>query len=62
MPEYARELKGLFQKAHKEESLVSPVLLQRFLVGLQLQIHRQVLLKGQLTDFTAAVKTVIEVE
>ena len=60
--EYARELKGLFQKAHKEESLASPVLLQKFLAGLQPQIRRQVLLKGQPTDFTAAVKTAVEVE
>ena len=60
--EYARELKGLFQKAHKEESLASPVLLQKFLSGLQPQIRRQVLLKGQPTDFTTAVKTATEVE
>lgn len=60
--EYARELKGLFQKAHKEESLASPVLLQKFLAGLQPQIRRQVLLKGQPAEFTAAVKTAVEVE
>ena len=38
--DYAASLKVLFEKAYKDEPLMSPVLLQRFLMGLQLQTSR----------------------
>ena len=42
--------------------MTSPVLLQKFLMGLQSQISLQVLLKGRPTDFDEAVKTATDVE
>ena len=60
--DYATSLRGLFEKAHKDEPLTSPVLLQRFLTGLQPQISRQVLLKGKPANFQEAVKTATDVE
>lgn len=60
--DYATSLREVFEKAHKDEPLTSPVLLQRFLTGLRPQISRQVLLKGKPANFQEAVKTATDIE
>ena len=60
--DFAGGLKKLFSQAYPGESYESPVLLQRFMTGLQGSVSRQLLLKGRPEDLEKAIKEAAEVE